>query len=164
MGNEDSLFRSSLKEAVESTLAADADAKVLLLSCIDYRYPKRVFETMDELGHRGRYYHLAMAGASHAGNPAKHDGVWHRTLFDHLAFAVDEAKVGGVVVLDHLDCKAFHLYEGVPVGDLAAERAKHVEVATGVVAEVVTRYPKLKCKVTVLLLPKETKPEQIARG
>jgi len=157
-------FRSMLREAVASPLSLNAEAKVLLLSCIDYRYPQRISETMEEEGHSGRYYHLAMAGASHAGNSAAHGGVWHNTLFDHLVFAVDEAKVAGVVIIDHLDCKAFHLYEGVPVGDLEAERERHVDVANGLVQEIVERFPKLRGNVKVLLLPKESKPDTIAEG
>jgi len=122
------------------------------LSVLPRRWRKRV--TAD--------YHLAMAGASHAGNSASHCGVWHRTLFDHLGFAVDEAKVAGVVTIDHLDCKAFHLYEGIPVGDLELERVRHVDIATELVREIVERFPALTGNVKVLLLPKEAKPDTIA--
>ena len=44
MAKDDEL-RRSLKEAV---LAADAAASVLLLSCIDLHYPRRILETMDD--------------------------------------------------------------------------------------------------------------------
>jgi carbonic anhydrase len=157
----DRSFRSMLREAVASPLSLNAEAKVLLLSCIDYRYPRSISETMEEEGYSGRYYHLAMAGASHAGNSAAHSGVWHKTLFDHLGFAVEEAKVAGIVIIDHLDCKAFHLYEGVPVGDLEAERKRHVEVATELAQEIVERFPKLTGNVKVFLLPKESTVDRI---
>lgn len=157
-------LKSLLRDAVAQPLASDDDAKVLLLSCVDYRYPQIIADTMEELGHGGRYYHLAIAGASHAGNASVHDGAWHRTFFDHLDFAVNEAKVVGVVVIDHLDCKAFQLYEGVPEGDLEAERKRHVEVATALVGEIIKKFPALSCNVTVLLLPKEEKPDIIAAG
>ena len=155
MQNTDISFRSMLMKAVASPLAVSADSKVLLLSCIDYRYPQRITETMEEEGYSGRYYHLAMAGASHAGNSSKHDGIWHQTLFDHIGFAVCEAGVAGVVIIDHLDCKAFQLYEGVDEGDLEAERKKHIEVSTKLVGEIVERFPKLSNNIEVLLLPKE---------
>ncbi|MCF7959953.1 MAG: hypothetical protein K9M08_04360 [Pirellula sp.] len=164
MQDLDISFRSMLLEAVAQPLASNADSKVLLLSCIDYRYPQRITETMEAEGHSGRYYHLAMAGASHAGNQTAHSGVWHRTLFDHLAFAVNDANVAGVVIIDHLDCKAFHLYEGVPVGDLDAERRRHEEIANTLVREIVSTFPTLAGNVKVLLLPKESKPDTIAEG
>jgi carbonic anhydrase len=155
MQNTDISFRSMLMKAVTPTLDLNTDTKVLLLSCIDYRYPQRIIETMEEEGFSGRYYHLALAGASHAGNSSKHDGIWHKTLFDHIDFAVCEARVAGVVIIDHLDCKAFQLYEGVDEGDLETERKKHKEVATKLVGEIVERFYKLANNIEVLLLPKE---------
>lgn len=151
-------LRRSLKEAVEGVLAADAGASVLLLSCIDLRYPRRILETMDEEGYRGRYYHLAMAGASHA---AAHDGAWAQTFNDHLDFAVAEGGAAGVVILDHLDCAAYRLYEGIPTGDLERERKRHHEVAKTVIAGIVRRHPQLSERVYALLLPAEAKPERI---
>jgi len=68
------------------------------------------------------------------------------------------------VIIDHLDCKAFHLYEGVPVGDLDAERRRHVEIANTLVREIVSTFPALAGNVKVLLLPKESKPDTIAEG
>jgi carbonic anhydrase len=164
MQDLDVSFRSMLREAVSHPLASSPDSKVLLLSCVDYRYPQRITETMDEEGHSGRYYHLAMAGASHAGNQSAHSGTWHQTLFDHLAFAVNEAKVAGVVIIDHMDCKAFYLYEGVPEGDSVAERKRHEDLAKTLVQEIVGTFSTLKGKVKVLLLPKESKPDTIAQA
>lgn len=60
------------------------DDKGLLLSCIDLRFPDRIIEAMDALGYRGKYYHLAMAGASHV---AKHSSAWTTAFEDHLDFA-----------------------------------------------------------------------------
>lgn len=162
--SHDLTLQDALKQAFGPVLAADARAKVLLLSCIDLRYPHRIIETMDAMGHRGRYYHLAMAGASHA---AVHDDAWARAFADHLAFAVEECQVRGVVILDHLSCKAYEVYERVPPGDLEAERARHLEVASRVVADVVTRFPSLAGNVKAFLLPVEAPsitPDPLAEG
>ena len=86
MQDLDTSFRSMLLEAVAQPLASNADSKVLLLSCIDYRYPQRITDTMEAEGHSGRYYHLAMAGASHAGNQTAHSGVTHRVLSSQAFF------------------------------------------------------------------------------
>lgn len=154
-------LRAMLKEAVEPLLATKADSKILLLSCIDFRYPQRILETMDQEGHRDRYYHLALAGASHA---AKHDQAWSRTFDDHLDFAVQHGRVAGVVILDHLDCKAYHLFEGIKPGDIEGERKKHREVVQGVIEAIVRRHATLRGKVRALLLPVEANPESIGQG
>lgn len=151
-----------LKDAIDPMLKTDQD-KVLLLSCIDLRYPHRVVDTMDGLGYRGKYYHLAMAGASHA---AKHDAPWMQTFADHLSFAVAHGHVNGVVIIDHMDCKAFELYEHVQPGS-NEERQRHCDVARAVVHSIVKAQPSLTGNVHALLLPKELPsptPESIAHG
>jgi len=154
-------LRAVLKQSVEQATEHDSSGKILLLSCIDSRYPERIFETMDDLGYRDRYYHLALAGASHG---AKHDAHWKSTFNDHLDFAVTEGHVTGVVILDHLDCRAYQLYEGTSPGDPEGERLRHIAVATNVVNEIVLRHSILCGNVTAYLLPVESAPPEIARS
>lgn len=87
-------LRELLRNVVEPSLRDNIDSKELLVSCIDLRYPHRIIDEMDAEGYRGRYYHLAMAGASHA---AKHDANWAKTFLDHLDFAVNHGHVTGVI-------------------------------------------------------------------
>ncbi|WP_165235851.1 hypothetical protein [Aquisphaera insulae] len=140
-----------LKSAVDPMLKA-ADDKVLLLSCIDLRFPNRITEAMDDLSYRGRYYHLAMAGASHA---AKHSAEWTKAFEDHLEFVLAHGPVKGLIIFDHMDCAAFHNYEGTSPGDPDGERQKHIDVMTMVTAAVVKKYPQLATHVFGYLLPKE---------
>lgn len=142
-----------LKRVIDPMLETDAD-KVMLLSCVDLRYPHRITETMDGRGYRGRYYHLAMAGGTHS---AKHSEAWKTAVRDHLAFGVDHGSIKGVVILDHMDCKAYELYENVPIGG-EVERQRHHEVAAVVVAWIAQEFPTLVDKISVLLLPKELPP------
>ncbi len=151
-----------LKDAIDPMLKTGQD-KVLLLSCIDLRYPHRIIDTMDGLGYRGKYYHLAMAGASHA---AKHDALWTQTFADHLGFGVTHGDVTGIIIIDHMDCKAFELYEHVRPGG-EEERQRHRDVARLVVGNIVKAQPSLAGNVHALLLPKELPapaPEPIAHG
>lgn len=148
-------FREHLKQAVAHALHGDDESRVLLLSCIDLRYPHRISDAMDSEGYRGRYYHLAMAGASHA---ARHDSNWAKTFEDHIQFAVNHGHVTGVVILDHLDCKAYQLYEGVAPGDLETEMEKHRASAAEVVSTIVDKFPTLKGHVHAMLLPVEPEP------
>lgn len=145
-------------EAARSALDADPSSRVLLLSCIDFRYPRRILDTMEREGLTGRYFHLALAGASHG---AQHDPTWAKTFNDHLDFVVERGGVTGVVVLDHLDCAAYHAFEATEPGDLEGERARHREVAASVVQAIVERHPRLEGRVYALLLPAELEPEPI---
>lgn len=157
-------LREQLKQAVDPILAKSPNAKVLLLSCVDLRYPHRIIDTMDSLNYRGRYYHLAMAGASHA---TRHSGEWKKAFEDHLEFAVTEGHVGGVVILDHLDCKAFQLYERTQPGDIPGETAKHIEVAKYAVDLILKLQPSLAGNIHALLLPMEAPevvPQPIGNG
>lgn len=158
---EDRQLGPMLKRAIEPMLKTDAD-KLLLLSCIDLRYPHRIIDTMDAQGFRGKYYHLSMAGASHA---ARHDCKWGQAVKDHLSFAVDQ-HITGVIILDHMDCKAYELYEHVKPGG-EEERQRHHEVAAMVVATIVKDFPKLVGNVKAFLLPKEVpspEPEPMAHA
>lgn len=139
-----------LKNVVDPLLQGPND-KVLLLSCIDLRFPHRIIDTMDTLGYRGRYYHLAMAGASHA---AKHNSEWKATFEQHLGFAVSEGHVKGVIILDHMDCKAYELYEHVAPNS-PEERQRHIDVATLVANAIVTAHESLAGNVHAYLMPKE---------
>ncbi|WP_165251325.1 carbonic anhydrase [Paludisphaera soli] len=147
-----------LKSVIDPMLKEDGD-KVLLLSCIDLRFPNRIIDTMDGLGYRGKYYHLAMAGASHA---ARHNAEWTATFEQHLDFAVAEGHVKGVIILDHMDCKAYELYENVPPNS-EEERLRHIEVASSVAIAVVERHPTLAGYVHAYLMPKEL-TEEIAHA
>jgi carbonic anhydrase len=145
-----------LKFIVDPLLKYPND-KVLLLSCIDLRFPYRIIDTMDGLGYRGKYYHLAMAGASHA---AKHNAQWKTTFEEHLSFAVNEGHVKGVIILDHMDCKAYELYENV-IPNSPEEHQRHIEVASLVVEAIVAAFPSLTGNVHAYLMPKEL-VEQVA--
>lgn len=117
---------------------------------------------MDAQGYRGRYYHVALAGASHS---AKHSSEWARAVMDHISFGVDHG-IAGMVILDHMDCKAYELYENVPPGG-EQERQRHREVAEVVVANIVECFPTLRNHVHAMLLPKElapVEPEPLANG
>lgn len=143
-----------LKSVVDPLLQGPDD-KVLLLSCIDLRFPHRIIDTMDSHGHCGKYYHLAMAGASLAAKQ------WKATFDEHLKFAVD-AEAKGVIILDHMDCKAYKLYEKVQP-DSPEERQRHIDVATEVAKTIVATYPKLAGNVHAYLMPKEL-TEKIAHA
>jgi carbonic anhydrase len=81
-------------------------AKVLLLTCMDFRFFELIAKVMKRAGLDGRYDHVILAGAAlGAVVPGKKH--WHKTFFDHLALAEKLHDIKGVIVLEHRDCGAY---------------------------------------------------------
>jgi hypothetical protein len=57
-------FESYVQRHLMPTMVGNPDYKVVLLSCMDSRYPHRIIESMDSRGLRGQYFHLILAGGS----------------------------------------------------------------------------------------------------
>jgi carbonic anhydrase len=129
-----------------------AAVEVVLLSCMDFRYPHRIVETMDARGLRGKYDHLILAGASLG---VLHATQWQKTFIDHLRFAVDKHGASQVVILDHRDCGAYKEFLGVTPADPAQEKAAHEKHARMAMDLIVKEIPSLKGNVYALLLPIE---------
>jgi hypothetical protein len=157
------------------------DGKVLLLSCIDYRYPQLILKAMDDEGLTGHYYHMALAGASLAANTS---GFGREAFERHLDFAVCEGGVTRVLILDHMDCAAYRrplpavtpgpgdqvacpampAPDNFPRFDFAAERPLHVAQLRTAVERIVRRHTQLTGHVTAHLMPAALGVEEIVRG
>ena len=81
-------------------------AKVLLLTCMDFRYFELIANVMKDAGLEGRYDHVILAGAA-LGAVVRGKKHWHKTFFDHLALAEKLHSIRGVIVLEHRDCGAY---------------------------------------------------------
>ena len=81
-------------------------AKVLLLTCMDFRFFELVAKVMKDAGLEGRYDHVILAGAA-LGAVVRGKKHWHKTFFDHLALAEKLHSIRGVIVLEHRDCGAY---------------------------------------------------------
>ena len=126
--------------------------EVVLLSCMDFRYPHRILDSMDERGLRGKYDHLILAGASLG---VVHAPEWQKTFLDQLKFAVDKHGATQVIILDHRDCGAYREYLHVTADDPAKEKAAHEQQARMAMDLIVQALPSLKGNVHSLLLPIE---------
>jgi carbonic anhydrase len=126
---------------------------LLLLTCMDSRYPHRIIDTMDTSGWRGKYDQLILAGASLGVVHKKH---WGATFLDHLEFAIEEHKVSQLLILDHRDCGAYRKFLGVKPDDPAKEKTSHLEQSRKAIEVITDKFPQLKGKIQCLLLPIET--------
>lgn len=87
--------------------------KVLLLTCMDYRYAHRIVDLMDREGLRRKYDIFVLAGAALGanageGNKNKVPAEWREALVSHIraARAIDH-PIERVVILEHRDCGAY---------------------------------------------------------
>lgn len=153
-------FESYVSEHIVSEISDAAGVPLLLLQCMDSRYPHRTLQTMDSLGLRGKYDQLILAGASLG---VIHKPEWQTTFFDQLAFAIKEHGVSQVLILDHRDCGAYKHFLNPPVtpDDPEREKEAHREVANKAIGVTRTRFPELTA-VRCLLLPIENVEELVA--
>lgn len=135
-----------------SVRTGDGAVEVVLLSCMDFRYPHRIIDTMDARHLRGKYDHLILAGAS-LGVLLKSE--WQRTFLDQLKFAVEKHGATQVIILDHRDCGAYKEFLNVTPEDPAKERDAHEDQARKAMDLIVKEFPILKGNVHALLLPIE---------
>lgn len=81
-------------------------AKVLLLTCMDFRFFEQIATVMRNAGLEGRYDHVILAGAA-LGTVVPGKKHWHKTFFDHLELAEKLHSIRAVIVLEHRDCGAY---------------------------------------------------------
>jgi hypothetical protein len=89
----------------------------LLLTCIDYRYPRRILDAMQRLGPVMPYDQFILAGSSLGA--CRKD--WREVLVQHIAGARELGhRIERLVILDHRDCGAYQHPRklGIPVDAL----------------------------------------------
>lgn len=146
-------FESYVSQRLVPKIGAAAKVPILLLQCMDSRYPHRTLQAMDSMGLRGKYDQLILAGATLG---VVRSEEWRNTFFDHLEFAMKEHDVTEVLILDHRDCGAYKKFLGIGPEDPKAEKEAHTKTAGEAVGLIVRRFPELRGHIECLLLPIET--------
>jgi len=120
-------FESYVSQHIVAEISKAAGVPLLMLQCMDYRYPHRTIQTMDSLGLRGKYDQLILAGASLG---VIHKLEWQTTFLDQLDFAIKEHGVTQVLILDHRDCGAYKKFLDPPVtpDDPKKEKDAHTKI------------------------------------
>lgn len=135
---------------------ADALAKPgmsLLLTCIDYRYPRRILDAMQRLLPGVAYDQFILAGASLGA--CRPD--WQDVLVQHVEAALFlRHDIRRIVILDHRDCGAYRhpqelqvpkefLEHGLPKDILPSqEKAAHESVLSKVIPILRRRLPQME--------------------
>jgi carbonic anhydrase len=145
-------LESYLTKKVIPRLKGGSGIEVLLLTCIDARYPHRIIETMDNLGLRGKYDQMILAGA---GLGIIHKEEWRITFLDQLRFSIEKHGADAVLILEHRDCGAYREFLGVTADDPAREKAAHIENSRKAMDAILREFPQLHGNIHSLLLPVE---------
>jgi len=94
------------------TQAASGRQTLLLLTCIDLRYPALIHRIMEPHFHK-LYDHVALAGAGLAGvvdfSPHRKPH-WQQTILEHVAISKSLHDISSVWVLEHRDCGAYRTF------------------------------------------------------
>ncbi|HWM91118.1 MAG TPA: hypothetical protein VN493_10150 [Thermoanaerobaculia bacterium] len=126
------------------------DGMSLLLTCIDYRYPRRVLDAMARIFPASAYDQFILAGASLGA--CRMD--WQDVLVQHVEAALFlRHDIKRIVILDHRDCGAYRhpreleiprdiLDRGLPKDVLpSVEKASHQSVVSKLIPMLRKRLP-----------------------
>ncbi len=95
------------------------NARAIVLTCMDFRYPEAIVNFMNGRNLNRRYYHVILAGASLGAvldepPPENIKPHWRTTFFDHLDIVLAPPAISEVYLLDHRDCKAYRIFGRLP--------------------------------------------------
>lgn len=149
---ESQTFEAYAAQVLCGTPTADRKGMSLLLTCIDYRYSKRIVDAMQRFSPAVPYDQFILAGAS-LGACVPH---WQDVLVEHVKVALSVGhNIERLVILDHRDCGAYRhpreigvpqeiLREGLPKDVLpSVEKGCHEAVLAKLVAVLEPRLKEL---------------------
>jgi carbonic anhydrase len=118
--------RIELYNAVQK--AQSNDKTMLLLTCIDLRYPDVIHSRMEPKFHK-LYDHVCLAGAGLA--PVVDFGAdrkphWEQTFLEHVAVSIALHSISKVIVMDHRDCGAYRKFGLLTKDDNGTAKEKTV--------------------------------------
>ena len=126
-------FESYVSQHIVPGASKAAGVPLLMLQCMDSRYPHRTIQTMDSMGLRGKYDQLTLAGASLG---IVHQEAWQTTFLDQLVFAIEHHHVTQVLILDHRDCGAYKHFLGVGPENPQLEKDAHITECNRAIAAI----------------------------
>ena len=134
---------------------------VFLLTCMDLRFLDDIVQFMGNYNLQNRYDHVVFAGSALGVLDGKsplaeadertapeysiacHHGTWKAVFLDHLHIAINVLKrnISDVVILEHQDCGAYHVFHPETKNNCKAEMKLHKEKAQ-TLAKVIQKFTK----------------------
>lgn len=139
-------------------LAADYQARALVLSCIDFRFITFEQSFLESQNLKQAYDWVALAGASLALTGFPH-AAEAEAFWDQLALSKKIHQISKVIILDHQDCGAYaSKFEIMPKDDLEAEQQIHTQYLNQAYQQVKQHHPELIIELYFMLLNGEARP------
>ena len=83
----------------------------MVLSCIDPRFQKPVYNYLKKKKLTGKFSAFTIAGAAVAVTHNKFKK-WHKTFYDNLGTSIQLHKIEKLIVINHKDCGAAKIANG----------------------------------------------------
>ena len=117
VGAKPNIVTSFSEPVYAGTPIDNSQATTFVLACIDPRYTAALEEYLLQMLGANTYDLFILAGAAGGGNitnTSPHTCIvtttnWQTTLLDHLQLAITLHNVTKILVVDHLDCGAYHV-------------------------------------------------------
>ena len=125
--------------------------KAMVLSCIDPRFQRKVYNYLKNKKLIGEYSSFTIAGA---GIGVTHNKFkkWHKTFWDNLDVSIKLHKISRLIVINHEDCGAAKIANNKKKFNSIIERKIHKESFKSIKKIITKRYPYLKVNCTTLSL------------
>ena len=123
----------------------------MVLSCIDPRFQKKVYNYLKNKKLSGKYSLFTIAGSA-IGVTNKKFKKWHKTFWDNLDISIKLHKISKLIVINHEDCGAAKIVNNNKKFNSLIERKIHNESFKNIKKIITKRYPYLKVSCTTLSL------------
>ena len=123
----------------------------MVLSCIDPRFQKKVYNYLKNKKLSGKYSSFTIAGSA-IGVTNKKFKKWHKTFWDNLDISIKLHKISKLIVINHEDCGAAKIVNNNKKFNSLIEKKIHKESFKNMKKIITKRYPYLKVNCTTLSL------------
>ena len=125
--------------------------KAMVLSCIDPRFQKPVYNYLKKKKLTGKYSAFTIAGAA-VGVTHNKFKKWHKTFYDNLGTSIQLHKIEKLIVINHKDCGAAKIANGKKQFSPVNEKKIHEESFSKIKNQIKKRFPKLKVEFNLISL------------
>ena len=123
----------------------------MVLSCIDPRFQKKVYNYLKNKKLSRKYSSFTIAGSA-IGVTNKKFKKWHKTFWDNLDISIKLHKISKLIVINHQDCGAAKIVNKNKKFNSLIEKKIHKESFKNMKKIITKRYPYLKVSCTTLSL------------
>ena len=125
--------------------------KAMVLSCIDPRFQKPVYNYLKKEKLNGRYSSFTIAGAAIGVTFSKFKK-WHKAFWDNIETSIKLHQIKKLIVINHRDCGAAKIVNGNKKFNSSIENKIHKTSFAKLKRKLKKKFPKIKVYFKVLSL------------